>query len=89
MAHTANYTMIQNLYSAYERADLEAFYADLSPSISWTESAGFPTPGTFHNAKDITENVFAVLQKEWEDWKFELEGLIDGSEGCVVCGGEV
>lgn len=81
---SASFQTIKNLYDAHARSDLDAFYADLSPTISWTESAGFPTPGTFSSAKEITENVFAVLQQKFTGWEFNLERIIDGTEGYVV-----
>lgn len=86
MAETANFQMIANLYSAYERGDLEAFYKDLSPDISWKECDGFPTPGVFRSQTEIVEKVFSVLQKDWVNWRFELERLIDGNQDIVALG---
>jgi ketosteroid isomerase-like protein len=81
-----NLQIIQNLYSAYDRADLDAFYADLSPTITWKESAGFPTPGVFRSKEAIVENVFSVLAREWDGWHFSLEYLVDGDAQIVAVG---
>lgn len=86
MAHSNNFEIIQNLYRANERADSEAFYRDLSPNIIWRESDGFPTPGIFHSRKDIDDNVFGVLKREWEVFYFSLEYLVDGNEQIVAVG---
>ncbi|KAF2639406.1 NTF2-like protein [Massarina eburnea CBS 473.64] len=84
---STNYQIIQNLYSAYESANLEAFYSDLSPSITWKESDGFPTPGVFRSKEEIVENVFKVLEREWAVFRFELDSLVDGSDEHVVAVG--
>jgi len=86
MTTSANFQVIQNLYTAYSNSDLDAFYKDLSPNIIWRESDGFPTPGVFRTKKDIAENVFAILQRDWSHFRFELEHMIDGNENIVVVG---
>lgn len=86
MATSSNFQTIDNLYSAYERADLEAFYKDLSPDIIWKESDGFPTPGVFRSKTEIVDNVFSVLDRDWSFFRFELEYLIDGNEHVVAVG---
>jgi ketosteroid isomerase-like protein len=64
MAYPSNFIIIQNLYQAYETADLEAFFKDLSPNLVWRESDGFPTPGTFYTRAEIEDNVFSVLKQQ-------------------------
>ncbi|KAF1997305.1 NTF2-like protein [Amniculicola lignicola CBS 123094] len=78
--------IIQNLYNAYKANDLTAFYTDLSPTLTWTESAGFPTAGTYHTKEEIVANVFSVLARDWDDWFFTLEELIDGGKDVVAVG---
>jgi ketosteroid isomerase-like protein len=86
MAHSSNFDIIQNLYSANDNADLEAFYKDLSPNIMWKESDGFPTPGVFRSRAEIQSNVFDVLSRDWEIFRFSLEYLVDGNERIVAIG---
>lgn len=86
MAHPGGVDIVHNLYLAYERADLEAFYKDLSPTIIWRESDGFPTPGVFRSKEEIVDNVFSVLDREWSLFRFSLEYLIDGHEHIVAVG---
>lgn len=86
MVQLSNFEIVQNLYSANERADSEAFYQNLSPNIVWKESDGFPTPGIFRNRADIEDNVFSVLRQEWDAFHFSLEYLIDGNERIVAVG---
>jgi ketosteroid isomerase-like protein len=86
MVNSSNFEIVQNLYYAYERADLEAFYENLSPSIVWKESDGFPTPGVFRSRADIESNVFSVLRRDWDAFHFSLEYLVDGNERIVAVG---
>lgn len=86
MAHSSGYEIVRNLYLAYEMGDLEAFYQDLSPDILWKESDGFPTPGVFRSKTEIVDNVFKVLEREWNPFRFSLEYLIDGNEHIVAVG---
>jgi ketosteroid isomerase-like protein len=86
MAYSNNFEVIRNLYSAYEKADLEAFYKDLSPDIVWRESDGFPTPGVFRSKTEIVDNVFSVLERDWSSWSFALDYLVDGNEHVVAVG---
>lgn len=86
MTHTRSIDIVWRLYSAYERADLEAFYKDLSHDIIWKECDGFPTPGVFRSREDITNNVFNVLDRDWSSFRFTLESLVDGNELVVAVG---
>ncbi|RYE26870.1 MAG: hypothetical protein EOP48_34855, partial [Sphingobacteriales bacterium] len=54
--------------------------------VRWTEMAGFPCAGTWVGPQAIVDNVFAVLGREWADYRFELEQLIDGGEHVVGVG---
>jgi ketosteroid isomerase-like protein len=86
MANPRGIEIIRQLYSAYERSDLEAFYQDLSENIVWKESDGFPTPGVFRSKEAIVENVFNILNRDWETFHFSLESLVDGNESVVAVG---
>ncbi|MEU3985333.1 nuclear transport factor 2 family protein [Streptomyces sp. NPDC026672] len=78
--------VVGDLYAAYGEEDVEGFYKDLSPDLTWIECEGFPAPGVFHTQEDIFAHVFAVLERDWADWKFELEKLIDGGGTVVAIG---
>ena len=73
-------------YTASARGDLAAMMADVSPEAIWTEMAGFPCAGTWIGPEKVMANVFAVLGREWECYKFELEQIIDGGEQLVGVG---
>jgi uncharacterized protein len=86
MAHSDNFKIVQGLYAAYANADLDAFYRDLAPDVFWKESDGFPTPGVFRNKEEIVAGVFEILARDWVNFRYELEHLIDGNEFIVAVG---
>ncbi|MFJ6127178.1 nuclear transport factor 2 family protein [Streptomyces griseoviridis] len=81
-----NLQIVESLYHAYAEADLDSFYRDLSPDLTWIECDGFPTPGVFRNKEEVTDNVFAVLQRDWSHWQYELDHLIDAGDSVVAIG---
>ncbi|MGV9847411.1 nuclear transport factor 2 family protein [Streptomyces sp. NPDC003442] len=86
MTHSQGFKVISNLYAAYKDGDLVSFYKDLSPDLVWIECEGFPTPGVFRNKEEVVDNVFSVLARDWSDWNFELDQLIDAGEFIVATG---
>jgi ketosteroid isomerase-like protein len=73
-------------YAASDRHDLERMMADLAPDVRWTEMAGFPCAGTFVGREAIVANVFSVLGRDWKDFGFTLERLVDGGDTVVGIG---
>lgn len=82
----SNYEIIQAHYAASDRKDIAGMMAHVSPEVRWTEMAGFPCAGTWVGPEQVIDNVFAALGAAWEDYRFELERLIDGGEHIVGVG---
>lgn len=78
--------IIADHYAASARRDLAGMVADLSPDVAWTEMAGFPCAGKWIGPEQVIANVFAVLGREWDDYRFSLETLIDGGDHVVGVG---
>lgn len=81
-----NLQIVADHYSASARNDAEGMMADTAPDVAWTEMAGFPCAGTWVGADQIMTNVFRVLAKEWDNYRFSLEKLIDGGDHIVAVG---
>ncbi|MFI2380479.1 nuclear transport factor 2 family protein [Streptomyces sp. NPDC018964] len=86
MSHSQGFKVISDLYQAYMEGDLVSFYKNLSPDLQWIECEGFPAPGVFRTKEEITENVFNVLARDWSQWGYQLEQLIDAGEFIVAIG---
>lgn len=80
------YQIVADHYAASARRDLSGMLADLADDVQWTEMAGFPCAGTYTGAQQIIDNVFVVLGRDWVDFGFTLERLIDGGETVVALG---
>lgn len=81
-----NLQIVTEHYAASARQDIAAMMADVSPTVAWTEMAGFPCAGTWIGPDQVIANVFAVLGSEWENYNFALEQIIDGGEQLVGVG---
>jgi len=81
-----NLDIIRAHYAASAAGDIDAMMADMSAQVRWTEMAGFPCAGTWVGPQAVIENVFAVLGKEWENYRFELQTLIDGGDHILGLG---
>lgn len=72
-----NYDIVKGHYAASERGDIAAMFANVSERVEWTEMAGFPCAGTWIGPQAVMDNVFKVLGSEWENYRFERDGLSD------------
>lgn len=81
-----NLQVVADHYAASARRDVQAMMTDVAPDARWTEMAGFPCAGTWIGPQQVIENVFEVLGRDWSDYRFTLETLIDGGEHIVGVG---
>ena len=72
-----NLQIVADHYAASARGDLAGMLADVAPEVRWTEMAGFPCAGTWVGPQAVIDNVFAVLGRDWEGYRFTLELLVD------------
>lgn len=81
-----NRDIIQDHYAASGRQDIAAMFAEVSEKVEWTEMAGFPCAGTWIGPQAVIENVFKVLDADWDGYRFVLERLVDGGDLVVGTG---
>lgn len=82
----SNYEIIKAHYAASDRKDIAGMLEPLTATTEWTEMAGFPCAGTYIGPDAVFQNVFKVLGREWVDYTFTLERLIDGGESIIGVG---
>ena len=82
----SNLDIVRAHYTASAAGDIDAMMVNVSAQVRWTEMAGFPCAGTWVGPQAVIDNVFAVLGKEWENYRFELQTLIYGGENIVGVG---
>jgi ketosteroid isomerase-like protein len=83
---TANIDIVRAHYAASTQGNVEVMMANVSPQVRWTEMAGFPCAGTWVGPQAVVDNVFAVLGRDWNGYRFELQNLIDGGDQVVGMG---
>ncbi|MEZ0236582.1 MAG: nuclear transport factor 2 family protein [Methylophilaceae bacterium] len=81
-----NIDIVRAHYAASAQGKVDAMMADVSPQVRWTEMAGFPCAGTWVGPREVVDNVFAVLGRDWIGYRFELQNLIDGGDLVVGVG---
>lgn len=82
----SNLDIVRDHYAASARGDLAAMMTEVSPQVRWTEMAGFPCAGTWVGPQAVIDNVFAVLGRDWDGYRFELEKLVDAGDSIVGIG---
>lgn len=81
-----NIEIVRAHYEASDKKDIAGMLLPLADQAEWTEMAGFPCAGTYIGPDAVQENVFKVLGREWEDYTFTLERLIDGGASIIGVG---
>jgi len=65
--------------------NMAAAFADLSPNITWIESAGSAYAGTFVGLPAVFENIFGRIDAEWEGFGAIPSSIIaDETTGTVA-----
>ncbi|MYN19133.1 DUF4440 domain-containing protein [Rugamonas sp. FT107W] len=81
-----NLDIVRAHYAASAKGDTTAMMADVAPDVRWTEMAGFPCAGTWVGPQAVLDNVFGVLGRDWNDYRFELETLLDAGDHIIGVG---
>jgi ketosteroid isomerase-like protein len=85
-AFMTNIEIVRAHYAASAEGNVRLMMVNVSPQVRWTEMAGFPCAGTWVGPQAVIDNVFAVLGREWTNYRFELQRLVDGGERIVADG---
>jgi len=78
--------IIADHYAASDRKDLDGMLADLAEDCRWIEMQGSPCAGTHIGVQAIKTHVFAALSRQFDDFSFTLERLIDAGDEWIGLG---
>lgn len=84
-----NVKTVRGLYEAFDRGDMETFEKGMSPNLLWNEadnslySAGSP----FRNFAEIRDRAFAPIDRDFDNFRLEIDRMLDASNDHVVCTG--
>jgi 5,10-methylenetetrahydromethanopterin reductase len=84
----SNVQIVEKMYAAYGRGDLEALAACLDPEIEWAEPAldVLPYSGLTTGLDGVTANMFPQIREIYEKLEFRPAQMIDGGEVVAVTG---
>ena len=84
----SNTEVIQGVYEAFGRGDIESVLGALHPEIEWVEPEieGLLYGGTHRGLDAVAEEVLAVIPQTWDEVELQPEEWIDGGDTVVVLG---
>jgi uncharacterized protein len=84
----SNVEVIQGLYEAFGRGDIESVLDGLHPEIEWVEPEleSLAYGGTHRGVEAVANDVLALMPQTWEKVQLEPEEWVDGGDTVVVVG---
>jgi ketosteroid isomerase-like protein len=78
--------VVQKMYRALARKDLDAVRELFHPEIEWIQNAGFPGGGRKVGVEAVVQGVFLRFGAEWVDWQANVDQWLDAGETIVALG---
>jgi uncharacterized protein len=87
MSH-ANAALIQSVYAAFAKGDVEAVLGCLSPNITWNEAENHPYAdgNPYVGPMAVAQGIFARLGGEWDGFAVSAEEILAAEDLVVVLG---
>lgn len=79
---------IRGLYDSFARGDVPAVLGSFDPNIVWweAENINFADHNPYRGPQAVLEGVFMRLPQEWNNYKINVEEMIDGGDTVAVLG---
>lgn len=81
-----NKEIIEAHYNGFMDGDFDAVMAPLADDIAWTEAAGFPLAGTYIGRQAVADDVFAILQRDWEGYSLDVDEVLQDGDTVIGVG---
>lgn len=78
--------LIQSLYGAFARGDMDGIIAVLDPQVSWREADGYPYAGTYIGPEAVKAGVFLKIGSEWSNYTTVPKEYVTEGETVVAIG---
>ena len=83
----ANVELVQTVYEAFGRGDVDAVFAAMEPDIEWNESEGMPYGGVYRGRDAIVENVFGPILADVEEFTADPDEILRLDDARVMARG--
>ena len=81
-----NVRIVRELYTSFSERDEVTLRHVLHQNVEWIQCRGFPGGDHHHGVDAVVENVYDGLQREWNDWRVDIDELIDAGKSVVALG---
>lgn len=83
-----NVQAVRRLYEAFNAGDLDTFERGLSPDILWNEAENslYAAGNPYRSFSAIRDSVFAPVARDFENFRCDLEKLLDAGDFVVGAG---
>ena len=83
-----NVQAARGLYEAFNRGDLDTFERGLSSNILWNEAENslYSKGNPYRSFTDIRDQVFAPTKSDFDDFRVDLEQLLDAGDFVIGTG---
>ena len=83
-----NVQRVRALYDAFGRGDIPAVVASLDENVVWMEAESIPPAqgNPYRGPRAVLEGVFAMIPTVWNDFRVNVERVIDGGNTVVALG---
>lgn len=85
---TSNAQLIRSLYDAFAQGDVSTVLGRLDPNIVWIEAdnINYADRNPYRGPQAVAEGIFMRIGQDWNDYRVNIEQVIDGGENVVVLG---
>lgn len=88
-ARQSNADMVRGLYDSFAKGDVPAVLGAFDPGIEWWEAENLPVfaeGNPYRGPKAVAEGVFMRIPQNWNNFRVNVEKIIDGGDTVVALG---
>lgn len=84
----SNGQRVRGLYDAFARGDVPTVMSSFDPDIVWMEAENtiYADRNPYRGPQAVAEGVFMRLGQDWQDYKVNVDRIVDGGDTVVALG---
>jgi ketosteroid isomerase-like protein len=86
--NSENVSIVQGLYDAFARGDVDAVLGTFDPNIEWREAESFiyAEGNPYVGPQAVLQGVFGRIAGDWDNFRVELQEALPTPDGAVTLG---